>query len=436
MPNNQEIYFGACDQMETFIDLATFRRSLVLGILFQGDLAITDVFFFINDHLRQIVTKEKSTRNFIAAGLRNGAIVPVFRSDKNTNFRENLQEIREQEIQGLHPDAGLICDFLETAIKGKRLHYKLWPKDILSLGYRKTLENVFLSDPTDINIRSFEQTWGRTKDLRQYVLGNTKIDSAGGIRRGDVHNAINVFVNKSSDKIENPRSIWENIEDQSMIGDVKRLMKWFSYAYQFNQGKMFGLSPSLASMDAVDLEFSRHLAATAKEDEAGQVWHDEFSVPSETALLTIDPQLVFDVRDSETGAAYFDAVDSWQRHPSDDKSNVLLDRLKRYIAELNRLYVAKGRSIVNWEWHLKAHIPENKIWNRTVLELAKEGAGELIPHLGLLSLVGPLGAATYEWWPASARKGIGINNRVRLEVETRTKRVYLESTSTMDASFK
>ena len=159
-------------------------------------------------------------------------------------------------------------------------------------------------------------------------------------------------------------------------------------------------------------------------------------IPNEDALLTIDPNYLFDVRDGEAGAAYFEAVDNWQRNPSDETCNVLLDRLRAYVSELNRLYVAKGRSLLNWEWRINARIPEGKIWNKTAFEIAKEAIGELIPHFGLLSLVSPLGAATYEWWPESARRAIGINNRIRMEVETQTKRIQQVQEPTTEATFK
>jgi hypothetical protein len=46
---------------------------------------------------------------------------------------------------------------------------------------------------------------------------------------------------------------------------------------------------------------------------------------------------------------------------------------------------------------------------------------------GLFTLVGPLGAATYERWPASVRKGLSIDNWVWLEVEDWTKRTQVKA---------
>jgi hypothetical protein len=437
MPNSQEIYFGACDlQMEEFIDLAVFRRSMILGILFQGDLAIPDIFFFITHYIPEIIKSDEPTRNFIASALRSDAIIPVFRSSAHTTFRSSLEKIRSDGIQGVHPEADKVCDFLEEAVRGKKLHYRLWPDAAVSVGYKQILERCLWVEPTGAISPLFEQFWMRTRPVRTTIFDRLKPDDRGGYRRGDVMNAVHFHFSKSNKRIDDVKTIWSNLRDKTEAEDVKRLLKWFTYAYQFNQGRMFELSPSLAAMDDVDIEFSRNLAALSKEDEVGIIWNDEFAIPGELALLTVDPAFIFEVRNSTTGLDYFEAVENWQKQPSDETSNVLLDRLSRYTTELNRLFIARGRSILNWEWYIKAHIPENKIWNRTGIELAKDAIGGVVPHFGLFSLVGPLGAATYEWWPGSMRKLLGVNNRVRLEVEDWTKRTRIQSTLDMDASFK
>lgn len=438
MPNEQEIYFSACDlQMEAFIDKTAFCRSLVLSVLFQGDLAIPDIFFYITSYIPDIIRQGGTTHEFLATALHESAIVPIFRNEKHTTFRENLEEIRRQGIQGLGPDADLVCDFLEKATRGRRLHYRLWPQDSLSIGYRTTLERIFNTEPSTIEFETFQTFWTRTKSLREAVMGHVKYDHMGGIRRGDIMNAMHLHLNKSQDRVDDVRTILSDLQDHAITQDAKRLLKWFTYAYQFNQGRMFNLSPSLASMDELDTAFSCHLTTIMmKEDEAGVIWKDEFNIPNEVALLSIDPKFVFEVRNSDTGASYFEAVTNWQKAPTSENSNILLDRLRTYSTELSRLYIAKGRNILNWESYLRAHIPENKIWKKTAFEIAKEGVGELIPHFGLLSLVGPLGAATYEWWPASLSRRVGVDNRLRLEVEPQTQRLRPMSATTIDASFR
>lgn len=437
LSNNREYFFGASDlQMEAFADISFFKRSLLHHVLFHGDLIIPDVFLYISNRLHHIVVSNDPIRSFLEASLRGGAIMPAFRSDEKNNFRDNLAEIRGQEIQGLHPAADDICSFLEAAVRGKRQHYRTWPKAPLSVGYLHTLERVFLSDPVTAKSAAFEKTWTRIGAMRRTILETVARDSFGGVRRGDLMNAMHLYVNNEKQVVNDVRAIWKDLRDQDAISDVKKFIKWFNYAYQYNQGRMFGLGPALGAMDEIDVEFSSHLCATSPEEQDGRLWSDTFVIPSEEALLTVDARFLFDVRDGQTGNDYFKAVEAWQRQPSEESSNVLLDRLKAYTTELCRLYIAKGRNLLNWEWHIKAHIPEDKIWNKAGLALAKDVIGGLIPHFSLLSLIGPLGAATYAWWPASLARPLGIDNRIRLEVDAVTKRSQIASNRLTDASFK
>jgi hypothetical protein len=436
MPNSQEIYFGACDlQMEGFIDLTAFKRSMILGILFQGDLAIPDIFFYITRYIPEIIKSDGPARDFIASALRNDAVIPIYRSAGDTDFRSSLAKIRTDEIQGVHPQADMVCDFLEKVVRGKKLHHRLWPDAAVSVGYRQILERCLGAEPASGISSNFEQFWNRTQDIRSAVFDRLRPDDRGGYRRGDVMNAVNFYFTKTQERIDDVKAIWSNLPDKSNVDDVKRLLKWYTYAYQFNQGRMFKLNPSLASMDDVDAEFSRELATLAKEDEAGVIWRDNFAIPGDAALLSIDPDFIFEVRNGPTGTSYFEAVENWQKEPSEQGSNILLDRLSKYTDELNRLFVAKGRNVLNWEWHFNAYIPDRNIWNKTGLELAKDAIGGVIPHFGLLSLVAPIGA-TYQWWPVSMREKLGVNNRIKFEIESQTKRTRPATTLKIDASFK
>ena len=84
MPNNLELYFGASDlQMEAFIDARSFRRSLILNVLFHGDLVLPDIFFYIRRYIYQGVVSDQPLRAFMAEALRCGAMMPAFRGDQN-----------------------------------------------------------------------------------------------------------------------------------------------------------------------------------------------------------------------------------------------------------------------------------------------------------------------------------------------------------------
>ena len=99
--------------------------------------------------------------------------------------------------------------------------------------------------------------------------------------------------------------------------------------------------------------------------------------------------------------------------------------LHAYTAAIHAVFLARGKSVFNWEWHLKAHIPCGKTrWGKlgrnSLGFMASEAIGSVVPHIGLASIVGQFAAATYETIPAKLRHkigpamGIGTNSRIEV----------------------
>lgn len=446
LADKPEVYFGAGDlQMESFISRDEFSRALVYGLLFHGDLIIPDIFLYVSRHFASLLVDNKWAGRFIAAAVRNGALIPAFRQNSKGNFRDNLKEIRNENISGLHAGADAICSKLEEAIIGKRLHAKTWPDDPLSVGYKRILERIFLGDPSSSVSPELERVWEETKELRTDILPSIKPDPLGGIRRGDVMDAVMLHYTGHSQTVHDIRNIRAHLTDQKSSDVPMRFLKWINYCYQFNQGNMFALNPSLCSMDEVDIHFARHLAQTSQPESVSNALNQGFRLPSIEALLTVDPVHIFNIRDSETGARYFSAAVTWQTNPSEAAADELLDSLDRYTDDINRAYIEKGNSRFNWEWHLQANIPTGpsqwgNLGRRTATELAKEMAGQVVPGVGFLSLVGKLAAATYQSLPAANKEkwgpSFGINKRVRIDLEREMERVSDEGNPTTNASFQ
>jgi hypothetical protein len=423
------VYFGACDrQMEAFLDRNAFRRGLVNGILFHGDLIIPDIYLYISSRLAEIIDSDPAGYSFLRTCIRNGVVVPAFRKDTKGSFRDNLEDIQLEGIQGIHSSAANIADKLQEAAYGKRLNYLIWPTKPFSVGYKATVERVFLANNIPSGAPQLERFWDVTKEFRLAVVGETGQDSFGGFRRGDLYNSVARYLAAGSTPVHDIRIVWEGLEDQQQADSVRRMLKWINYCYHYNHGRMFGLSPALASMDALDLEFARLLAQLDFAQDSAIIFQQTFQLPSVDALLTIDSDRVLDVRDSDVGADYFVSLLNWQQHPSEDSAHVLLDRLDRYTSKLRGLFIEHGRSVLNWEWYLRALIPCGRSrWKSIAMELGKEIAGNLIPGIGLMSLVGKLAAATYESLPSSVQGALGpllgIGKRVRIEAEQKTVRV-------------
>jgi hypothetical protein len=445
MAAKPEVYFGACDrQMESFLDRQSFREVLVYGLLFHGDLVVTDIFFYISGHLKEALIDDPLARNFIIAGVRNGAIIPAFRSVGTVGFQQNLNEIIAEKIQGLHEKAEEIAKMLDSGLAGKRLYSRTWPQEPVSIGYKQTLERALLSQDILDRFPEIEPTWRQTKVARENVMGAVTFDSQGGIRRGDMYNVIHAHFNRTKLSVRDVTQIWAGITDQEVVQQAKRLIKWINYCYYYNQGRMIGLNPGFSALEGVDIQFARHLAQLSDGQQSVTPISEEFRLPSAAALLTIDPPFLFEVRDTQVGEDYFSRLADWRSKPTGESAQALLEVLRRYIAAINRVYLARGKSIFNWEWHLKAHVPPakgrwGKLGRESLGAMAAEALGELIPHIGLASIVGQVAATTYETMPASWRDKIGpplgIKVSPHLEIEITSERFRLHDSAGAEASF-
>jgi hypothetical protein len=426
-----QVYFGAIDrQMEHFVDREAFRRALVYGVLFQGDLVIPDIFLYISNQLAEMVMTDEFGPLFLRSCLRNGAIIPAFRKDPHGSFRDSLQQINSQGIQGVLSQASEIADTLQAMVRGKRLQYLLWPNTPLSVGYKATLERAFLSQSLPSGCSSLEQFWESTEKIRLEVIGGTPPDQLGGLRRGDVYNSLASYLHSSSNVVQDIRMIWDDLEDEHLASTAQRLLKWVNYCYYFNQGTMFALDPSLAALDNLDSEFARHLAQLQGGASGAPVFVNQFRLPSTDALLTVDPAYVFEVRDSEVGADYFDALAAWKDSPCPATAEVLLNSLQCYTSRLRGLYLERGRSVFHWDCSLRALIPGGPGWRgvvrETVAEIGNSYASSVVPGIGLASIVGKVAAVSYEWLPAWAHDALdpllGVGN-VRFDVEEQMTRI-------------
>ena len=181
------VYFGACDrQMETFLDCYTFRQSIVHSVLFQGDLVIPDIYLYISNLLAELIDSERYDSRFFNACIRNGAVIPAFRRDTNGSFVDNLKDIQEEGIQGIHIKAVHIANKLDKVAYGKRLYSILWPPQQFSVGYKTTIERVLLANCIPSGATRLDQFWEKTREFRAVVVGETIQDPIGGFRRGDI----------------------------------------------------------------------------------------------------------------------------------------------------------------------------------------------------------------------------------------------------------
>lgn len=436
-----DVYFGAADrQMEDFVDEEMFKSALVYGIFFHGDLVVPDIYLYINRYFSDLALRSVDGARFVRECLRSGAIIPAFRSANNYTFRSNLEELREAKIQGILPEADALREFLESAIVGVRQHYKIWSREPFSVGFRKTVERTLLSDVATGTEPDLAEFLSDTSRLRQQILQASRSDELGGWRRNEVNGQIAAALSGSVVDVPDVRAIWREIKDPKQVSLTRRLIKWVSYCYHFNQGEMLGLHPSLSALDGLDSQFVRHLARLSDEGAESALRSRAYRLPTIDAILATPSDKLFAVRNGNAGAYYFHFLAKWQKSPSVVSANNLLEALEEYTARLSECYLEYGNSNFNWQAKLRALIPiAPSLWGEVAKTAVGEAIGSLLPGWGFSSLVGKFSAATYHWNPFDVRDKwhdlFGVNDNVTIEAEPKVARV-LNSNQIGDASFQ
>lgn len=452
--NKPVVYFGACDlEMEPFQVIDEFRKAFVYNILFLGDLAIPDIFLYISRHLATSIIEPSGTTDgpfarLLRECLRNGDLITYFREETGGSFIRNLPAVEAGGNKGLHPNSRRVAEFLERAAEGRRIHYKLWPSTPLSVGYKRLLHRTLLTWEPNSLFGHLPAFFEGTAEIREVMFGEVPDDALGGIRRGEIYVQAQKYVQALGEPVSDITQLWRGIHNARLADQVHRLLKWSNYCYYYNQGCVFDVNPGLSHLDELDRDYTRYLTQLNQGSALADKVQEEFLIPSAESLMSIDPVRLLGVRDSHVGSSYFKSLQNWQAKPDEDNTHNLLDTLRSYVRSLQMLYVEHGLStLTDRHWRLRAIVPEgaDNAWAGLGWEAAKgaaiEAVGSFVPGAGFIaSVCGKAATAVLSWDALRDRVGprLGINNRVRLEVEdsVRTVRQVSAIHAVTEASFE
>ena len=423
-----EVYFGAADrQMEGFLQPHSFDRHFLFSILFQGNLVIPDIFFYISNHIRnRVLNKESSIFN---VALSEGIIIPSFRSNQQGSFRLNLEEIYDQKIQGIQVDAVKIASILdEKAQDNNKYAYQRWPDVMLSEGFERTSKQALLNSNSHSEDPEFQKLWEETKELRERcVLEASDLSLGKGLRRGTSFNAVAAYFGFQNEEVEDVNALINKIEDPTNRNVAKRILKWVNYCYHFNQGKMFDLQPSLPELDHFDVIFSENFYSNNNDTlPCDELLQKTIEIPSPSQLLTVNPTILFEMRNGEAGLKYFKNLREWQSAPSDISAEKLLISLESYSQEIKSIYIKHGKNILRPRHLLQANVPvKNSQWAPFLLDRTIALVETFAFPVGILGFVTDTVSCGYYLFPEKVKGFIdsilGIKHVVDFEFEQNRK---------------
>jgi len=385
-----EIYFGSPDgQMLPFLNEREFRRGLVLSVLFQGDLVIPDVFFFDSPYLRRFILHER--RSPFSTWVKSGMIVPAFRDSGDKSFMQCFERITASNIVGVPEEAADIAKLLDKAcLLSREARTVYWPKERFDLGYKTVTTQAMMGELAVDDPRLIE-LWARTENLRIECFNDALANSPdSGLRRGELYKSIARYYKLSETAADDIRQLMDGASGPEDHADLRYILKWTNYCYHYNQGKMLGLMPSLQSLDALDVSFSRQLNRSGvNSDPCNEAIEQSFDFYSLDHLLSVPAGKLVEVRNSDKGVLYFSALQTYQANPNDETGGQLRERLTQYADSIRLTVVTSGASVVNPDLLLTLILPTNPASNPAAIltrELAEFFLGKIADYTLLRSV--------------------------------------------------
>jgi hypothetical protein len=357
----RSVLFSVTDrQMESFLTERNFERSLVLGVLFQPNVFMPDIFFFISEPLYMHVHGRR--RMLFEQAVHDGLIIPSFRERSTSSFHEALQVVERAGIGGLLPlEKRLeIADRLDEVTR-TGLKYTNWPTQSVAGRYRTLMIRVMTGDEppltgyeTDAQVEEVTRTWDHSHRWRIDSLDKAITEHSTELRRGTYMAEIakSVGLAQPPDDLRAifgaAQEVGYNREEVAALRNICLLM---NDCYLYNMAAEHGCYPDFPKHDAWSAALINVLAepsSTAAGENTRPTLLLDLEIPPIEALLEMSAYTLMRIRE-EYGLAYLTAVRAWQRNPNDGNANEVRERLLEYVKIIRVQFARVGSG---WQDHL------------------------------------------------------------------------------------
>ena len=451
----RSVLFSVTDrQMGSFLAEKNFERSLVLGVLFQPNIFMPDIFFFISDPLYSHVHGQR--RMLFEQAVQDGLIIPSFRERGTSSFHEALQIVERAGIRGLLPQEHRleIADRLDEVTRNG-LKYTTWPTESVADRYGSLITNVMTRDEpplygaeTDSQVREVISTWNNSQEWRIDCLARAINDSGGELRRGAYMAQIAKSVGLAG-PVDDVSAIFGAAEeagyDREELTALRNICLLMNDCYLYNMAAEHGCYPDFPRHDAwsaalLNSAASRSMISTPVEDWPTLIL--DVAIPSIETLIDMSASALMGIRD-EYGLAYLTAVRAWQRHASGHNANEVQGRLSEYAEVIGREFSRSGnqrrdRMVVAHQanaqagWRV-ARLGTNAIGSGLAVGGAIAAAVEPQSSLGSMLALGAIPAALVAVYETGTTI-VGIRRSSDLRKMTEKKRRAEEATVVLRAN--
>src|ERR1017187_5795093 len=406
-PSKPPVYFASSDrQMEAFARPVIFDQSLVFNVLFESQILIPDIYFFVSRNI-EAHWRASQRLTLLEAALQEGIAVPAFR--EGSDFQTALRGIFNQGIGNVLPTARDTADRLQTACeRSPRFTSVLWPDNVgggFDAAVLGALQAPSLPEAGHPDIERYNRRWLAGAPVREDLLTRS-LQVAGrrggsSLRRGDFLEALGGYVGWPADAaMPDSGEILRAIEGTPDYLAIQDLLKVFSECYHVNQASQFACRPSFPLFSPLTQLFLPALGPSPAQLGAPpirNVVHLDARIPRIHSLIERSRVDLIRIR-NEYGVEYRAAVMAWQRCPCADHEERLARSLVGYAETLSK-WCGDSRTLRLGVTHISG---QDIAWST-----AKASAGVAIaaasvpwPLVPVFAAVGAAGSSVY----AIARK--------------------------------
>lgn len=345
---NEKIYFTVADrQMEIFLEKNAFEKTLIPTALFQPNILVPDIFFFISEGVEKNVL-DHDHETFFEACISEGIIIPDFRDGSTRSFTEDLEIITKQKIQGVRPRCHETAKKLQTAAE-KNMNFSPlhWPDQNVSekfaevvkecLGTQTELDTAGLNEPEK---RALESLWNDTLEWRTESIDEARQNSPGGLMRGEIMNAVGYSLGFPRErKVDDWSYLIPFAESKGVFEQFIAFSKWINECYHLNQAREFGAYHDALQFDPLTSVVTKRLLNKERRSTSFKTVRKSVLFPNPLLLARHPrPSDLLRTRLSPLGSqsSYLTALEAWQRQPDSDNERELLNRMDAYSKQVRK----------------------------------------------------------------------------------------------------
>ena len=356
--------FNATDDCLTpFIGSGEFNESLLLNILFQERIVVTEVHFFNSTLLADHVSAASGRPSLFEHAARQGVVIPAFRDGDLVlldDARNRMKQYYGDNFDPVHPMVRTVLERIVSSVDAGRKNTPpaYWPKkDNLHLGesYERLVHDMIQTDKPPAYVQEgsdreqlFNRVWEGSKTWRfdcvDEAAAKTKSKGAKGLQRLELMNAIGRRFGVFSDTGNVlPGEILARCEGETrLVAEV--FLKWVTQLHQLNNARAFESSVNFPVYN-LEQDFiidSLQRSPLDPGPSAVEGFRCSVELPPLSFLLQSSPIELMAIR-NELGLAYLDCLRRWQSDPTQENQETVKSLLKDYCHQICQHYQSSIR---------------------------------------------------------------------------------------------